>query len=119
MTSASTIADLRRRVAEATEADQELFEQLTRQLLPHNWWVEDNRIHRFIQAGAWTDAALALAEVLLPGQTVGPLTWQPSLKDPKGYARLGGGFVASEAPTLPLAILAALLNSLPADGRAA
>lgn len=116
------IAELVERVRAATESDTaELFGDACRVLLPHNWWIDGNRLHHFLREGAYTDAALALCERVRPG-------WRAELRFGKWPAyvkrhdvtlwdndtgsRESIFGVSANAPTLPLAILLALLLSL-------
>lgn len=108
------LSKLRERVLAATGPSRKLFTEICEALLGEYFASENPKLWAFIEAKAWTDAALALVERLLPGWTVGPLVWQPRLIPPTASACLGGG-LRVEAKTLPLAIIAALLGALEAE----
>lgn len=108
----SDIAKLRERVQKATGPDRELFIAVCESLLGEHFASENQRLWGFIEAAAWTDAALALVErvghqrywVKIEG------TFPP---DPIWVCILQGAW-EGRGVTLPLAILSALLAALEA-----
>lgn len=111
------------RVEKATKNDPRLFRAVYMALLPEpgpfNRSAADAAIiEAFIVGGAFTDAALALLERVLPGWAVEMERWKSECSaklwecDDKGWHRGGTGRSEAIAATLPLAIIAATLRAM-------
>lgn len=126
----TTLQDLLERVEKAEGSDWRLMMDVARAAYPEAYpdgWVYDSevadwrflRFEKWVGAEAWDQAALALVERKLPGWT-----WRldsPDSASEPAFARLSGPewrSGAGWAKTPALALLAALLRALIAQGEA-
>src|SRR5215470_18838787 len=84
---------------------------------------QSDRVRRLLAAQAWTDAALALVEIEAPEWTLRQLTyddgqWHCTLGRHRGLPEWLEDNVEASHDVLPLAILGALTEALPAESAA-
>jgi hypothetical protein len=123
----SDVGRLQQRLAGAEGVSRELFLDVVAQTCPRSTVLEFSeravRMRRLVDAQAWTDAALALADLELPGWTVRRLVhedgewWctlstQPLLQDWLDET------AEARHDALPLAVLMAILEARLAETRA-
>jgi hypothetical protein len=120
------LQDLIARVEAATESSVDLFYAVASGLLPDTfpslidhdhervcWRV--NVFGKFVSAGAWTDAALALVERVLPGWNCSAIRLHEEACEGHVWEPGHVGSIQGKAPMPALALLLALLRAVAAE----